>query len=424
MPIQKTTDFLTLVQSADTIYQGNESDQVYSLIPGFLESGETITIIDQGGSNSIELAEGLTIISSTLVYNEALLYLNNGSIVNIRGADNFTFSISANSAAGVSGINKNFSTFSTDVLGQSLPAEGESAVTSEIHSVIRSGGEVDTLEVKYLTVTEEQLRAAVSDGSYAIEEDDITYTFGDSEYNIDTSQVKDMSYLFYGKNDFNEDIGYWDTSNVINMSGMFKNDWDYIYYADGIRSGELSFSSSFNQDIGEWDVSSVTDMSMMFEGAGIFNHNIGQWDVSNVITMFNMFTCAGSFDSDIGAWDVSNVTDMSTMFFGTLNFNQNISNWNTSNITNMESMFLGSAFNQDIGKWDASNVTNMDRMFLDALNFNQDLSGWNVKKITEEPADFAFSSGISDKLEFHPNWGQAPEEMITGTSYNYEITVV
>ena len=64
-----------------------------------------------------------------------------------------------------------------------------------------------------------------------------------------TSNVTDMSMMFYGAINFNEDIGGWDTSNVTNMSGMF-------YYA-----------SNFNQDIRKWNTSKVTDMSLMFRGA-------------------------------------------------------------------------------------------------------------------------------------------------------------
>ncbi|WP_028298991.1 hypothetical protein [Oceanospirillum beijerinckii] len=177
MAIQKVKDFLTLVQSANTTYQGDESDQVYSLIPSFLESGETITIIDQGGSNRIELAEGLTITSSILVHNEALLYLSNGSVVNIRGADSFTFSVGANAAAGISGSDKAFSAFAIDVLGQSLPAEGEAAVTINNQSTISSGGGVDIVEgTGLVTVTPDvgTATATATGGPDAITFSDLT----------------------------------------------------------------------------------------------------------------------------------------------------------------------------------------------------------------------------------------------------------
>ena len=141
---------------------------------------------------------------------------------------------------------------------------------------------------QYLTVTEQQLRDAAANGTYAIQHQGITYTFGDSEYNIDTSRVTDMSLLFRGQPNspvhFNEDIGYWDTSNVTDMSGMF------------------SYAKSFNQDIGCWDTSNVTSMRSMFKGAESFNQHISCWDTSSVANMRSMFDGAESFDQDISDW--------------------------------------------------------------------------------------------------------------------------
>ena len=64
---------------------------------------------------------------------------------------------------------------------------------------------------------------------------------------IDTSQITNMSYLFFDMDNFNGDISKWDVSNVESMSQMFR----------GCRS--------FNQDISEWDVSKVTDKSWIFD---------------------------------------------------------------------------------------------------------------------------------------------------------------
>ena len=51
------------------------------------------------------------------------------------------------------------------------------------------------------------------------------YISGDSSHGPigtwNTSKVTDMSKLFSGKSDFNEDISEWDTSNVTNMNLMF-----------------------------------------------------------------------------------------------------------------------------------------------------------------------------------------------------------
>jgi surface protein len=78
-----------------------------------------------------------------------------------------------------------------------------------------------------------------------------------------TSLVTDMSYLFYDKATFNDNIAGWDVSNVTTMQRMFRS------------------ASVFNQNIGAWDVSKVTDMGMMFYSSP-FNQDISGWNVGKV----------------------------------------------------------------------------------------------------------------------------------------------
>ena len=169
----------------------------------------------------------------------------------------------------------------------------------------------------------------------------------DGNFNwIDTSEITDMSNLFYENSTFNGHIELWDVSNVTAMDGMFEG------------------ASSFNQPIGDWDVSNVTNMAWMFHDAVEFNQSIGDWDVYNVTTMRCMFWHAYNFNQPIGGWDVSNVTDMRGMFSGASSFNQAIDRWDVSNVTNMTHLFLGALkFNQTIRNWDVSNVTDMSWMF-------------------------------------------------------------
>ena len=168
----------------------------------------------------------------------------------------------------------------------------------------------------------------------------------------DTSNVTNMSGMFWGAESFNQPVGNWDTSRVTNMHGMFNQ------------------ATSFNQPIGNWDTSRVTDMNNMFSFARSFNQPIGNWDTSKVTNMWGMFDGATSFNQPIGNWDTSKVTNMWRMFSSAESFNQPIGNWDTSNVTDMTWMFdYAKSFNQPIGNWDTSKVTRMEGMFYGAESY-------------------------------------------------------
>ena len=211
--------------------------------------------------------------------------------------------------------------------------------------------------------------------------------------------------MFYGATSFNNGgsntINNWDTSEVTNMSAMFYN------------------NDVFNQNIGSWDTSKVTDMNYMFSITGAFNQNIGSWDTSNVINMSYMFNRAIAFNQNIGAWNTSKVRNMRSMFEGLgigsyTVFNNGgsstINNWDTSSVTNMNKMFYASNFNQNIGSWDTSSVTgsnNMANMFANSTNFNQDLSGWCVSGFSSEPSLFKYNANATwrNDASKQPEWG-------------------
>jgi len=142
----------------------------------------------------------------------------------------------------------------------------------------------------------------------------------------DLSRCTHLKECFRGLTSFNDsNVTGWNTSNVTNMSLMFFN------------------ATSFNQNIGSWDVSNVTDMGGMFDEAESFNQDISSWDVSSVTNMVTMFSGATAFNQDISSWDVSNVTDMRSMFNSVSNFNQNLASWDIADVTDMEQMFESTA---------------------------------------------------------------------------------
>ena len=108
----------------------------------------------------------------------------------------------------------------------------------------------------------------------------------------DTSNITDMSYLFYYDNDdialFNEDISLWDVSNVETMNYMFLN------------------CSRFDQPLKSWNVENVNTMKGMFEGCHVFNQPLDLWNVKKVIKMNYMFAYCFRFYYSLNSWKLSN----------------------------------------------------------------------------------------------------------------------
>lgn len=108
-----------------------------------------------------------------------------------------------------------------------------------------------------------------------------------------TSNIEDMSYVFYNTNYINDpSIAEWDVSKVKTMEGMFGK------------------SRSFNQDLSKWDVSNVKNFKGMFSEATDFNNKEKHlnWDdkLKNATNMESMFKNASSFTHDLSGWKLTN----------------------------------------------------------------------------------------------------------------------
>ena len=157
-----------------------------------------------------------------------------------------------------------------------------------------------------------------SGGSATVEWDFGKYT--------DLSGVREMSYMFDGCTKFNGELGgNWDTSNMIEMEGVFFD------------------CHAFNQDISGWDVGKVEHAGAMFRNCTVFNQDISGWDWGKSMSIGSMFDGCTAFDQDISGWDVSNVTEMGNTFKNASNFNQDLSGWCVTKITSEPSDFATGA---------------------------------------------------------------------------------
>ena len=92
--------------------------------------------------------------------------------------------------------------------------------------------------------------------------------------NLDTSQVTNMSNMFYACMGLTSlDLSNWNTSQITNMTGMF---------------GFCSSLTSLN--LSNWDTSQVTDMHNMFEFCSkLASLDLSNWDMSKVTNTTDMF---------------------------------------------------------------------------------------------------------------------------------------
>ena len=169
---------------------------------------------------------------------------------------------------------------------------------------------------------------------------------------LDTSQVTDMSELFY-EYPFEkiEGIETWDTSQVKDMSGMF-----------------LGCNNLKKININGFDTRQVTNMRCMFADTSIEEiQGIENLNTSKVENMYGMFSyCPSLKKLNLSKWDTSEVTNMEEMFCCSYLEILNLSKFNTSKVINMSKMFYDVSQSIkiiNISSFDFTNVKYIDEMF-------------------------------------------------------------
>ena len=82
-----------------------------------------------------------------------------------------------------------------------------------------------------------------------------------------------------------------------NNSGLVSSCTSGITYMGQLFHVEGS-SSTFNQDIGGWNTSSIIDMSMMFKSASAFNQDLSLWCVANIPSIPTDFATGAGFENN------------------------------------------------------------------------------------------------------------------------------
>lgn len=122
------------------------------------------------------------------------------------------------------------------------------------------------------------------------------------------------------------DVSEFNTSNVINMRGMFASTLaKEIVGLDGLdtskatdMSGMFYHSYVEKLDLHAFDTSKVLDMNSMFEGAQTTEYNLTSFNTINVYDMSRMFKDTVAEVLDVSTFDISNVLYMDNTFENSL----------------------------------------------------------------------------------------------------------
>ena len=169
---------------------------------------------------------------------------------------------------------------------------------------------------------------------------------------LNTSEVKDMSKMFYGCSALTSiDLKHFNTQNVTNMKGMFR------------RCSALT-----SLDLQHFNTQNVTDMRIMFDDCkALKTLDLQNFNTQNVTDMYGMFwNCAALTSLDLQHFNTQNVIEMSLMFAHCLALTSlDVQNFNTQKVTNMFWMFhsCSALTSLDVQNFNTQKVTDMNWMF-------------------------------------------------------------
>ena len=226
--------------------------------------------------------------------------------------------------------------------------------------------------------------------------------------NLNTSNVTDMSWMFYGCHSLTSlDLSKFNTSNVTSMWGMFQGCYS-LTNLDLSNFNTANVTNMYNMfsncialtslDLSSFNTSNVTNMSFMFtQCKSLQNLDVSHFNTEKVTNMWCMFQhCDALTSLDVSNFDTFNVKEMSGMFFSCESLTTlNLSNFNTSNVIRMDDMFgyCRKLFTLDLSNFNTDNVTDISNMFRNCTSLRTIYvsNQWNTEKIESEKGKSVFS---------------------------------
>ena len=174
----------------------------------------------------------------------------------------------------------------------------------------------------------------------------------------DLSQTDSIYSVFRGNTSLKgENANWnWNTSTITNMGSAFSD------------------TENFNQNIGSWDVSNVVFAGGLFNNATAFNNggsdSIKNWNTGKMTAMNAIFQNAVKFNQPIGSWNVSKAELMSEMFNGARAFNQSLANWRLDSLVSTTGL--------PNSPWSGA-PRMLDNSGLSMKNYDDTLISWNAR---------------------------------------------
>ena len=228
--------------------------------------------------------------------------------------------------------------------------------------------------------------------------------------NADTSNVKDMSRMFYYCSGLKKlDISGFDTGNVTNMDELFYECSKLTsldvsgFDTSNIESMSFIFahcSSLTSIDVSGFDIRNATNIAGMFyECSGLTTIDVSSFDTSNVESMISLFNgCSRLTSIDVSGFDTKKTTNMGWMFGRCSSLTDlDVSGFDTSKVTYMHNMFDGCSglTELDLSNFDTSKVIWTHNMFKGCTGLSKlDLSSFDTSKVTDMYNMFSGCSGL------------------------------